>query len=227
MRKYRHLLIAIAIIPMLSGCWWDVTPRIETVVDVSYIPQECPTFPYVLKIKGEKYKAGREYNQTMVITALSPFIESLERNKLARETFNKAILESNKVLTVPGIPETSNFVRVQKRIFVERECPKYTFKPQIKARKLTPRFIADNNTTYVVIPLDNIVLSMERHKLSKKTYNEHVESINKLPFTEAMKLKFNGYMKISVDKINDTADAIKAKAVDYSKGKVKEAVIGN
>ena len=227
MTKYKHILIVVALIPMLTGCWWDVTPRIETVVDVSYVPQECPTFTHTLKIDGSKYKSSKEYNQTMVITALDPFLESLERNKLARQTFNDGITKSNKMLTIPGIPETSNFVRVEKRIFVERVCPKYTFKPQVKARKLTPKFSADNNVTYVVITLDNIVLAMERHKLSKETYNEHVEVINKLPFTEAMKLKFHGYMKISVDKINDTADAIKAKAVDFGKDKVKEAVIGN
>ena len=227
MKKYRHLLIVVAMIPMLTGCWWDVTPRVETVVDVSYVPQECPIFTYSLKIDGSKYKAGKDYNKTMVITALDPFLESLERNKLARQTFNDGITNSNKVLTVPGIPETSNFVRIEKRIFVERDCPKYTFKPQVKARKLTPKFSADTNTTYVVIALDNMIVAMEKHKMAKEAYNEHIDEINKLPFTDAMKLKFNGYMKITVDKINDTADAIKAKAKDYGKDKVKEVVIGD
>lgn len=178
MKKNTHLLLVAALLPLLTGCWLSVTPRVETVVDVSYVPQKCPTFTHSLKINGKKYNLNSDYNQTMVITALDPFLESLERNKMARQTFNDGITTSNQVKKIPGIPETSNFVRVHKTIFVERDCPKYTFKPQIKARKLTEAFKEDTNSTYVVITLDNLLTSMERHKLAKATYNTNIDLIN-------------------------------------------------
>jgi len=223
------ILSILIILPIFtfSGCsWWSVTPRTETVIDRVYIPEECPTFTHSLRISGSKYNVSKEYNQTMVITLLDPFLESLERNKLARQTFNNGVTESNKELLIPGTPETSNFERVQKRIFVARDCPKYVYKPVVKARKLTDKFSADNNTTYVVISLNNMVFSMEKHKLAKEVYNGHIDTINKKPFTEEMKSKFDGYMKITVDKINDTIAAIKGKAKDEAFDFAKEKAFG-
>ena len=214
-----NIFVAVIISTVFTGCvgWFDVTPRLETVVDTVYVPKECPTYTHTLKIDGSKYSNQKEYSETMVVIDLDSFLESLERNKLARQTFNNGVKESNKELKIEAKPETTNFKRIEKRIFVQRICPKYTYKPQIKARKLTDQFKSDTNTTYVVVTLDNMILSMEKHKLSKETYNQHIDIINDKPFTEAMKEKFDGYVEIAVDKINETAKAIKEKAIDIAK----------
>lgn len=219
-------ILAILMMPFLTGCFslFDITPRVETVIDRVYVPQECPTFTYTLKINGSKFNPNSSYSETMIITTLDSFLESLERNKLARQTFNNGIKESNKVVRIPGVAQTSNIKRIEKRIFVKRECPKYTYKPQIKARKLTSKFIPDNNTTYVVFSLNNMVILMEKYKMSKEVFNNHIDVINKKPFTEEMNHKFYGYVEIAVSKIDDTADAIKVKAKDKAFDSAKESV---
>jgi len=207
----RNFIISILIVTIFSGCTslFDVTPRIETVVDTVYVPTQCPTYTYSLKINGSKYDDHKKYSKTMVIANLDTFLESLERNKLARQTFNKGIIESNKETKVIATPKTSNFKRIEKRIFVKRECPKYTYTPKIKVRKLTKNFKKDSNTTYVVIPLDNIILSMEKYKLAKETYNKHIDEINNKSFKKEMKNNFDGHIDNTVTKIDKTKKNIK------------------
>lgn len=221
------LLISITFI----GCS-GLTPnkRLETVIDRHYIPKECPTFTHQLKINAQKYQNNNDVSQTTVITELTPFVESLERNKLARQSFNTVVIESNKPLIVPGEPETSNFQRVVKTIFVDRECPKYLYKPIINAKKLTPDFQPETNTTYVVITLDEMVSVLERNKMARESFNSQIDIINKPSFVEAMKAKFDSAVKITVEKIDDTAAKIKELATEkvktVAKDKVKETVFG-
>jgi hypothetical protein len=228
MKNYIILVIISTI--FFSGCVGiQTTKRLETVVDRVYIPKECPKFTHQLKIDGKKYTTN-DVSQTMVIVPLDPFLESLERNKLARQEFNKIVVESNEPLVVPGEPETNNFKRVEKRIFVNRDCPKYTYKPVIGAKKLKSDFLPETNTTYVVITLDEMVTKLEQNKMARETYNDGVEEINQKSFVDAMKKKFNDVVEITVEKIDDTAAAIKKMAVDKTKtivkDKAKEAVFG-
>ena len=209
----------------------NVEKRLETVIDRSYIPKECPTFTHQLSIDGKKYMNENESLETTVIVSLSTLVESLERNKLARQTFNDGITKSNEPLIVPGVPETSNFKRVEKRIFVNRDCPKYIYKPQIPAKKLLPNFTPDVDTTYVVITLDEMVTELERNKLARETYNSNIDEINEKSFVENMKAKFDTAIEVTIEKIDDTAAAIKQAAFDKTKDVVvdvaKDKVFGD
>lgn len=227
----KTILITIASVFLFVGCaGLETTKRLETVIDRVYVPKECPTFTHQLEIPGKKYKGNNDVSQTMVITPLEPFVESLERNKMARQKFNEKVDTSNQPLIVKGEPETSNFIRVEKRIFVDRECPKFYYQPEIKAKKLKTDFTPETNTTYVVITLDELVTSLERNKMARETYNSHIDEINKPSFVELMKKKFDSAIEITVEKIDDTAAAIKKVAVDKTKTivkeKAKEAVFG-
>jgi len=225
------ILTTFTVIFLLSGCAGiQTTKRLETVIDRVYVPKECPTFTHQLKIDGKKYKGNNTFANTMVITELDPFLVSLERNKLSRQEFNRVVKESNQPLKVPGVPETNNFQRVEKRIFVNRECPKYYYKPEIKAKKLKPNFSPENNTTYVIITLDELLTKLEQNKMARNTYNDGIDEINEKSFVENMKQKFDDVVELTVEKIDDTASAIKKMAVDKTtsvvKEKASEAVFG-
>lgn len=211
MKKY---LIFMAIAVVFSGCCC-VTPHVETVVDRVYVPKQCPTFNNELQISGKKYKTNVVYDDSVIIP-VDTLLTSLEKNKMARQTFNTNIKHSNKIVKVPGKPQTSNFVRVEKRIFVERDCPLYIYRPTIKAKKLTSSFKKDNNTTYVVIKTDKLIESLEKNKMAKQKYNQDIKKINSYSFVEKAKEKFDSVIKITTDKISDTTKKIKEKVKNTS-----------
>lgn len=222
----KQIIIILGVLTIFTGCvMFDVTPRVETVIDRHYVPKECPKFTHKLVIDGNRYMGNNDVSQTTVITPLDSFVESLERNKLAREEFNNVIVESNKPHIVLGEPETSNFKRVTKRIFINRDCPKYTYKPNIPAKKLKNDFKAYTNTTYVVITLDEMLTKLEKNKMVRETYNEGIEDINEKSFVDSMKNKFDDVVEVTVEKIDDTAATIKKfvadKTKEYAKNKVK------
>lgn len=208
----------------MTGCFPEPTPRVETVIDRVYVLKECPTFYYNLNIKGSKFSKDVGYSDQTLVIGLDPFLTSLEQNKLARETLNTFVTESNEHIIVPGIPETSNFKRVEKRIFVNRECPSFYYTPEIKARKLTPNFKPDVNETYVVITLDNMVTSLEQNKLARETFNKHVKDINDPTYVEKLKEQYESSTEIILDGIKDTIDIIKTKVVTAAVNKTKKIV---
>lgn len=219
----KYYIISILIPFFILGCAGiDTTKRLETVVDREYIPKECPQFTHNLVIDGKKYSTNYDISVTSVVTDLDSFIESLERNKLARQTFNSGVKESNKALVILGEPETSHFKRVKKRILVDRICPKFIYKPNIKAKKLTDNFTPESNTTYVVITLDEMVTELQRNKFARETYNNQIDTINKKSFVKGLKARFDNTVTISVEKIDETTNKIKKLATDTVKDKVKE-----
>ena len=230
---YKSIIVTTTVILFVGCAGIQTSQRLETVVDRVYIPKECPTFNYQIKINGKKYvdnKILQTNDQPLVITELKTIVESLEKNNLVRKEFNKKIEETNKELIIPGKPTTNNFKRIQKRIFVDRECPKYYYKPTIKVKKLTNDFRADKNTTYIIIPLDELVTELEQNKLAREVYNENVEKINEKSFVEAMKNKFDVAIAITVEKIDETVNTIKKialkKTKDVLKNKAKEVIFG-
>jgi len=173
MKTYISLLFVLI---FLTGCPFSINTRVETVVDRTYTPKECPTFTMEMGITGSKYNG--DYSDFMVITPMDSLITSLERNKMVRNTFNDSVIESNKPYIVKGQPTTSNYRIVKKTVFIDRECSKYTYTPEITVKKLIPSFKTEPDTTYVVIPLDNLILNLEKHKLAKKRFNKSIDVIN-------------------------------------------------
>lgn len=209
----------------ITGCFPEPNIRTETVIDRIYVPKECPTYYNDLNIQGSKFSKDKTYNETMVIIELDSLLLTMEQNKMARETFNKFVDESNEHILVPGTPETNNFKRIEKRIFVNRECPSFYYSPEIKAKKLTENTKLDMNTTYVVVTLDNMVTSMEHNKLSRDTFNAHVDTVNSKTFIESAKEKYDSSVDIVSEAIDETIMKIKEKIVKDTTNATKTFII--
>ena len=165
----------------LTGCASLFTSFKGVVVDKVYVPKQCPTFDHQFEIPGKKYKSN-DTEETTLVTRLDDLTISLARNTKARELFNVAVTESNKETLVRDESIDDPSERVTKRIFVDRECPKYYYSPEFTAKKLTQTFTPEDGVTYVVILLDNMVFQMEKHKKEKEVFNGVVDDLNSKPF---------------------------------------------
>lgn len=174
-------LIAVLTVVVLSGCASVFTPLKEVAVDKLYVQKQCPTFNHSFDIPGKKYQSN-DVSETSVVMKLEDLTLALSSNTKAREIFNASITESNKETLVKDESVGSDAERVVKRIYVNRECPKYYYVPEFNAKKLTPTFTPASNTTYVVIPLEKMMFQMEKHKKEKDVFNESVDDLNKKPF---------------------------------------------
>lgn len=174
------LYVILVFVLFLYGCTGlDVTKKVETVVDRVYISKECPKFHYQLKMNGRKFDNIIDNNTTSVIITYEQLIDTLEKNKLAREEFNKIVEEMNIVKVVKGIPQTNNYKVVEKRIFVERECPKFTYKPTFNVKKLTNDFRNDTSETFIIIDYDMFITELEKNKMIREEFNLQVDNINR------------------------------------------------
>lgn len=160
----------------LTGCSSVFTKFDEVAVDKVYIPKQCPTFVHEFEITGSKFRLGDTSQLNNVLMKLDDLTFSLSANTVARNTFNETIIEENKETFVRDDSDSEN--RVEKRIFVNRECPKYYYVPEFSAKKLIDGFIPEDGVIYVVIPLSNMVFEMEKHKKSKQIFNNRVDDIN-------------------------------------------------
>lgn len=176
----KNILIITSII-ILSGCSSLFTQHKEVAVDKLYIQKQCPIFTHTFEINGRKYKTN-DTIETVVVLPIDSLTESLAKNTKAREIFNNSIIESNKEVLVPDTSVGSGAERVVKRIYVDRVCPQYHYTPEFNAKKLTHNFIPNENTTYVVIPLDNLITQLEKHKKTKEVFNSTVDELNAKPF---------------------------------------------
>ena len=181
--KIKTQLFMIITAVALSGCASIFTPLKEVAVDKLYVQKQCPTFNHSFDIPGKKYQTN-EVSETSVVMKLEDLTMALSSNTKAREIFNTSITESNKETLVKDESVGIDAERVVKRIYVNRECPKYYYSPEFSAKKLLPAFTPEANTTYVVVSLEKMVFQMEKHKKEKETYNTSVDDLNKKPFPE-------------------------------------------
>lgn len=179
--KSRTLIAVAFSIFLLSGCSSFFTFYKEIAIDKVYVPKQCPTFDHQFEIPGKKYKSN-DVTETTLVTRLDDLTISLARNTKAREIFNNTIIESNKETMVKDTSFDNPSERVVKRVYVDRECPKYYYSPEFTAKKLTPTFTPEEGVTYVVITLDNMVFQMEKHKKEKDVFNGVVDDLNSKPF---------------------------------------------
>ncbi len=180
MRIYTKLT-AFASVLLLAGCASIFTPLKEVAVDKLYVSKQCPTFNHSFDIPGKKYQTN-EVSETSVVMKLEDLTLALSSNTKARQIFNDSITESNKEIMVKDESVGADAERVVKRIYVNRECPKYYYSPEFAAKKLLPTFTPEPATTYVVISLEKMVFQVEKHKTEKTTFNKSVEELNKKPF---------------------------------------------
>lgn len=179
--KMKSIIAVGAITFLTTGCASIFTSLKEVAVDKLYIQKQCPTFNHQFEIAGKKYKSN-DVSETSVVMSLDDFTTSLAKNTKARELFNTSVVESNKETLVKDESVENPSERVVKRIYVDRQCPKYYYSPEFTAKKLTPAFTPVENTTYVVVTLDNMTFQLEKYKTEKDVFNTSVDELNSKPF---------------------------------------------
>lgn len=168
-----HIIFVFIVTMFFTGCsFFDITPRIETVIDKEYVYTQCPTFNYDFKVVGSKLNNDISYNGNYVVLPTDILVTNLTSYKYAVDTFNKQLLITNKSEIVPGIPTISNFKRVKKVIFIDRKCIPFKYKVNIPVRKYNRNKEYDN---YVIIKTINLIQTFEKFKMSKKLYNKSVK----------------------------------------------------
>lgn len=177
--KNINIIIVFVLTFILSGCsissWF--TQLEDVAIDKKYITKQCPTYNHEFDIKGKKYSENLDNSTTHAIIRLGDLTNSLESYKMVKTTFNNDIIESNQPKIVID-PNKNAFKRIEKTIFVDRECPSFNYSPEFKAKKLTDKFQAEANTTYVVLPLEPFMYELEKSKTYRETYNTEIEKLN-------------------------------------------------
>lgn len=177
MMQYKKI-VGVTILSLFTvGCIPFINKEKEIAIDKVYVQKQCPTFEHGFEIVGRKYTTN-ESPTTSVVLKLDDLTIALASNTKARETFNKSVVESNKEVFVKDTTASENAERTVKKIFVDRKCTKYNYSPEFNVRKLTSEFKPLENTTYVVVTLDNLTFEIEKHKKLKNIFNESVEKLN-------------------------------------------------
>lgn len=174
--KWMSMLL-IAMLVFVGGCSKSthVTKYDEVAVDTLYEKNQCPCFEHEFEFNGKKYTTN-DVQKTSIVMPLKELTLSLSANTTARETFNETVRKMNKPVLVKDISKSPH--RVVKKVFIQQKCPSYYYSPAFKAKKLTPSFVPTDNTTFVVIPMDNMMFQLEKHKKTKAIFNDSVKKIN-------------------------------------------------
>jgi hypothetical protein len=164
----------------LGGCSLNsfFTTFDEVAIDKHYVPKQCPTFNHQFEIPAKKFLGYSGDGTTVsVVMKTSDLLVSLETNTRARELFNTLVTEMNK--TIIDKDRSNSEHRQIKKIFINRECPKYTYSPEFKARKLIQSFVPEENVTYVIVSVEKFTFEVEKHKKTVMVFNEQINNINK------------------------------------------------
>lgn len=182
---------------LFSGCsWLFPTPVVETVIDRVYVPRECPTYDYQFEFVLKKYESNIQYADNVIAFDSKELITDIEQYKMAKNKFNEYIINNNNTTVVYGTPLTNNFKRVEKRIFVDRPCPKFNYSPEFKIVKANKLHASDNNVTIFVSDLPSVITNIEKFKMYKTRYNEYSESTVPKNFTDVLQSKLTDTQEI-------------------------------
>lgn len=177
MKLYKIIPIILVLCFVATGCTKSlkVTKYEPVAVDKVYVKKQCPCFDHTFEIPGRKYITNNVAKESVVIPLKDLNLE-LVKNKKIKDAFNATVTEMNKEVTEKD-PSNSK-KRTIRKIYVDQVCPEYTYTPQFNEKRLTQSFVPDDDTIFVVIPLEDLLFQMEKYKMTKKIFNTTVKQLN-------------------------------------------------